>query len=330
MPKKSFWRRPEGVTGILGITALIGGGAWLLYKAAPTLLALADNSLYAGALLLALTGVVYVALDPKSRNLIWYAYKSIMRQITGWFVVIDPIGILKSHIEHLEDNLRKMSKQIGLLRGQMRQLKSTMDSNSAEMAKNMRQAEQAQKQGDERNLTLATRKAARLQEANAKYGVLFQKMETLYQLLTRMYENSEIMLEDTRDQVNIKEQEYLAIKAGNNAIKSAMNILSGNPDQTALFEQATEALADDVSAKVGEMERFMDTTRNLMATIDLQNGVFEDEGLRILQQWGAAGPLSSSNDSAKKSDQTLDINQKPKQPVKEPLANDNAYHDLFE
>jgi hypothetical protein len=37
-------------------------------------------------LLAALGVIVYVILDPKMRNLVWYMYKSIMRWITGIFV----------------------------------------------------------------------------------------------------------------------------------------------------------------------------------------------------------------------------------------------------
>jgi hypothetical protein len=133
------------------------------------------------------------------------------------------------------------------------------------------------------------------------------------------------MLEDTRDQVNIKEQEYKAIKAGHSAIRSAQSILKGSPDQRAMFDQALEALADDVSNKVGEMERFMDTSRNLMDTIDLQSGVFEDEGLRLLEQWEKESPLLASSDKIGQTDK-LDISKPPR----EPLRDSNDYHQLFD
>ena len=51
------------------------------------------------------------------RNLVWYMYKSVMRWITGIFVQIDPIGILKSYIDDLRSNLGKMNSQIAALKG---------------------------------------------------------------------------------------------------------------------------------------------------------------------------------------------------------------------
>lgn len=316
MKSKSFWQRPEGIAGALVLIALVAGGALLLNQFLPVLIVLAQNTLYLSGMLAALAVVIYVALDPKMRNLVWYLYQSAMRWLTGLFVKIDPISVLKSYIEDLEKSLRTLSKQIGALRGQMRQLKGTMDGNNTEIQKNMAIADRAKKQGDDKNLTLATRKAGRLQEANAKYNELYQKMEVLYRVLTKMYESSEIILEDTRDQITLKEQEYKAIKASHSAIRSAQSILTGNPDQRALFDHALEALADEVSQKVGDMERFMDTSRNLLDSIDLRNGVFQEEGLQLLAQWEKQSPLAASA-TPKTEGKPLDLHAPPKEAIKQ-------------
>jgi phage shock protein A len=329
--KKSFWERPEGITGGIGLAALAIGGGWLLYSLLPILITLAANTLYLGAMLVALAGLIYVALDPKMHNLIWYGYQSVMRWITGIFVRIDPISILKSYIDDLGNNLRNMSKQIGNLRGQMRQLTDLMNQNSGEIEKNMKIAEQAKSGRDQANMALAARKAARLQEANGKYNALLTKMDILYRVLTKMYENSELVLEDTRDQVQMQEQEYKAIKTSHSAIKSAMSIISGDPDKRAMYDQALEVLANDVGQKVGEMERFMDMSKGLMDSIDLQNGVFEEEGLKMIENWEKQS-LLMLDPHVKFQGDTLDLNSRPSEPVKlaEPhQESDSSYQDLF-
>ncbi|HNE29325.1 MAG TPA: hypothetical protein PKL15_05545 [Saprospiraceae bacterium] len=325
MSSKSFWQRPEGKTGGIFFAALLVGGGLLLSRFLPFLIQQAENTLYLTSYLAALAALVYVLLDPRARNLVWYGYKSLMRWITGIFVRIDPISILKSYIEDLEKSLRNLSKQIGALRGQMRQLKGLMEGNTAEIQRNMSVAEQAKNQNDDKNLTLSARKAGRLQEANAKYEVLLKRMEVLYRVLTRMYENAEIMLDDTKDQVKIKEQEYQAIHASHSAIRSAMSIVSGDPDKRALFDQALESMAEEVGNKVGEMERFMDTSKNLLASIDLQNGVFEEEGLQLLEQWEKKSPLLVEKPAAA-AEKPLDLNKPPKQMLRE----ENEYDRLFD
>jgi hypothetical protein len=206
--QKSFWSRPEGITGAIFLGALVLGGGYLFLTALPTILIWAQNILYLSGMLIVLAAIVYMVLDPKMRNLVGYMYKSMMRWITGMFVNIDPIGILKSYVESLEENLRKMSKQIGNLRGQMRKLQTIMEENSKEIDANMKLASMAQQKGNQQQLTLSTRKAARLKESNEKYLALTQRMDVMHKILTKMYQNSEILLEDTKDQVNLKEQEY--------------------------------------------------------------------------------------------------------------------------
>ncbi|MEL6986247.1 MAG: hypothetical protein AAGK97_00300 [Bacteroidota bacterium] len=322
---KSFWKKPEGVTGTVFLLGLLAGGGYLLYKLLPALIALAGNILYLSIMLLVLGAIVYMVLDPKMRGLISYMYKSAMRWITGLFVTIDPIGILKNYVEDLQDNLSKMSKQIGVVRGQMRKLQTIMDDNKKEMDHNMKLASKAKELGQQKQMLLSSRKAARLRDTNEKYAVLHKKLSILYRVLTKMYSNSEVLLEDTKDQVKLKEQERKAIRASHSAMKSAMSVISGDADKRAMFDQALEHIADDVSQKVGEMERFMEMSSDFMNSVDLQNGVFEEEGMQMLEQWEKESTLLLMGDRA----DTLDLNSERKAPEYRE-RDDSGYEGMFE
>ncbi len=333
--KTTFWKRPEGKTGALVLGALVVGGGILLVQALPALIALAANTLYLSLMLLALGAIIYMVLDPKMRNLVWYMYKSVMRYVTGLFVQIDPIGILKSYVDDLKDNLRKMNRQISQLRGQMHKLQEMIINNKKEIAANLDLATQARDKNKESVMILKSRKAGRLKESNMKLEDLYQKMEILYRVLRKMYENSEIMLEDIQDQVMVKEQERKAIHASNSAMKSAMSIIKGDADKRAVFDQALEAIADDVSSKVGEMERFMEMSESFMSSVDLQNGVFEEEGLKMLEKWEKEGVsllLGKEKDTllleAADEKNVLDLSAPIKKPVR--VGHSNQYDDFFE
>ncbi len=286
---KTFWQKPEGVTGAIFLGGIILGGGFLVFTAIPFLVGAVQTIMGLVVTLLVLGAVIYMALDPKMRNLVWYMYKSVMRYITGLFVKIDPIGILKSYVEDLKSNLSKMNQQINKLRGQMHKLKELMLNNQKEIKSNLEIAHQAKRSNQQNVVILKSRKAGRLQESNMKYEDLYKKMEVLYRVLTKMYENSQIMQEDIADQVEVKEQERKAIHASNSAMRSAMSVIKGDKDKRAMFDQALEAVADDVSQKVGEMERFMELSDNFMKSIDLQNGVFEEEGVKMLEKWESEG-----------------------------------------
>ncbi len=326
---KSFWSRPEGKTGALFLAAILGGLGWVLYTYGATLLGIVSTTIGLVVSLAVLGLIIFMAFDPKVRAVVGYMYKSVMRAITGVFVTIDPIGILKNYISDLEDNLAKMSKQIGSIKGQMRKLKNIVSSNSKDIENNMLLAKKAKEQGNQKAMLLSSRKAARLKDSNAKYLALHSKMSVLYKVLTKMYSNSEILLEDTRDQVKVKEQEYKAIKASHGAMRSAMSIIKGDADKKAMFDQALEYVADDVANKVGEMEQFMEMSSDFMNSIDLQNGVFEEQGLKMLEEYEKKSTLLLLG-GKEDNDDVLDL----KVPDSELRSNNNSssseYDGLFD
>ena len=104
----------------------------------------------------------------------------------------------------------------------------------------------------------------------------------------------------------------------------------------AMFDQALEAVADDVSEKVGEMERFMELSENFMASVDLQNGIFEEKGLEMLEKWETEGIskilgtekqelLLQANDDS----DVLDLDIPVKQPEKV-AGRRNQYDNFFD
>ncbi len=335
---KSFWQRPEGTVGKIFLAGMLIAGGFLLVTILPTLIALASNLLYLSLLLGALGLVVFMALDKRTRNLFSYGYKSIMRFITGLFIQIDPIGILKSYVDDLKDNLKKMNKQMSILRGEMQKLKRTITTNKEQINSNIALAKKAKEKDKQDIMILKSRKAGRLKDSNIRLEELYGKMEVLYRVLTKMYSNSEILLEDVKDQVKVKEIERKAIRTSHSAMKSAMDVLSGNTDKREMFDQALEAIADDVGQKIGEMEEFMEMSTNFMDSIDLQNGVFEEEGMKMLEKWEKEGIsiiLGDEKDSLINDSTSIDLDAPIAKPGQQ-RANSgggnqgNQYDDLFD
>jgi hypothetical protein len=141
-----------------------------------------------------------------------------------------------------------------------------------------------------------------------------------------MYQNSEVLLEDTKDQVKHKEEERKAIRASHSAMKSAMSVISGDADKRAIFDMALEEIADDVAQKVGEMENFMEMSSNFMNSVDLQNGVFEEEGLKMLDDWEKKSTLMLMGGKS----ETLDLKDAPETELREDRGSKGSYDKLFE
>ncbi|MGE5355580.1 MAG: PspA/IM30 family protein [Deltaproteobacteria bacterium] len=325
---RSFWKRPEGTLGAILLFALIVGGGYLLINNIAAITAFMGNVLGLAVVILALGVLLYVALDPKMRTLLSYMYKSAMRKVTSIFITIDPIGILKNYIDDMEKNLSNLDGQISNLMGQIRKINTLYEKNEDEINNNLALARKAKELNDEKHVLLTTRKAARLQDVNEKYLVLLKKMDILKRLLKKMYDNSEILLEDTKDQVKVKEEERKAIRTSHSAMKSAMNILRGDKDKRMMFDQAVEYIADDIAAKVGEMERMMELSSSFMESIDLENAQFEEKGLEMLENFEKKSTLLMLEGPKTKADEfSLDnLNIPEKTSTSKPGS---AYDDLF-
>jgi len=282
---KSFWERKEGTTGMLfGVILLIVGG-YALFHLLPFIISLLANALTAMLLLVAVVVVGYILMDKRFWNLLWYFYKSAMRAVTRVFVEIDPIGILKNYVQTLRDNASNMNEQIANLRGQMRRLKETIDANEKTRTDALKMAGAARKENNQKIVALKARKAGRLEESNMTLTALYTKMEVLYRVLTKMYETCLLLIEDLADEVSVKDRERSAIKASYSAFKSAMKIVNGDKDKKEIFDQTMEFLADDYGKKLGEIEHFMEMSSSVIESIDIQNGVYEEDALKKLDEW---------------------------------------------
>lgn len=288
-PARSFWKRPEGIMGIVVLIVIGVVLFWAITTFFSWLVQLASSILGLSLILLVISAILYLFFDPKMRQLVWYLFQSAMRWFTGRIIQIDPINILRGYVDDLRGNIKKMYRQIGKLRAQMHILLEQIHINKADIESNLNLASEAREKDKRSVMILKSRKAGRLQESNIRLEDLYRRMDLLYKVLNKMYENSAILAEDIEDQVSLKEKERKFIHAGHSAMQSAMNVISGNTDQRLLFDRALEAVADDVAGKVGEMEQFMELSENFMASIDLQKGIFEEKGLELLEKWEKHG-----------------------------------------
>lgn len=285
-PIKTFWQRPEGTPGMIVMAAIIVGAGIGLYHILPYLITLLTN-LYTALALIAGLGVIFVlATDKRFRTLLWYFYKLAMRKMTAAFIQIDPIGILETYVEDLHKKSHKMAEQITQLSGQRGKVKRQITDYEKEMRDNIDKAKAAEKQGRDRaTVTLYANKAARSEATIGKLANLFKTMGILESVIKKMNKASTFMIEDTEDKVKHMKIEREAVLKSHSVMKSAKAIIAGDNDKKILFDQAMEYVVDDIGMKLGEMDSFMEQSQSFMENMDIQNGVFEARGEKMLEEW---------------------------------------------
>lgn len=285
---KKAWQRPENWVS-WGFLALVGYGVLRgLDFVLPLLNRVLENLLYTSVLAGAVALIGYVLVSKDFHKLAWYAYRMAMRKLTELFVTIDPIAILRGYIDHLKDNLEKMRESVASLRAQKRALEQIIEENEREYDQNMATARKAKasldKDGMKRTLVLSSRKAGRLKDSNLTYRGLLNKLDGHLALAEKMKEAAEFMIEDITSTVDVEEKKRAAIRASYKAMASARRILQGDA-QREMYDAAMEHLANDYFQKIGEIEQFMEDSQHFVNTMDLQNGVYEEDALEKLEEW---------------------------------------------
>jgi hypothetical protein len=288
--QKTFLQRPEGKTAVvlpfLLLTPLLVWGFLNLPVILAWFVAVLTNTLYAAGLAAALALFFVLVTDKRLRTLAWLAYKGFTRWLTGCFIEIDPIGILRSYVDDLHERRDDMRKSIDSLSGQMKTLKGLIDENDRERERSLKLAGQAKSNEALRKVfILQSRQAGRLQKSNMSLKELYSRMEKLLSAAKKVYESAEFLIQDIESEVEVRTAERKALLAGYNAFKTARRIVEGGGDEREMYDLALEKLAEDYGMKMGEIETFMEMSQGFIQSVDLENGVYEQDALEQLEQW---------------------------------------------
>jgi hypothetical protein len=289
---KSFWARPEGKTGMIAIglaaAALVYGWGMIV----PFIVSMLADTLHMIFLALILAAVLFVIFSSRTHLL----FRLLMRWITGLIIDIDPIGILKDHLSQMRKRRELMSQQISNVSGQIQYLKNIIDKNQALANENMRLAAHAKKiatstadQNEQLRMALQMKakanQAGRLQKSNLSYQQLLNKLQNIYDLLSKWAVHIDFYIEDTDNEVRQAEIEYKTINTAYRAYRTALSVIKGTGDEKEMYNQTMEKLAEEAGRKLGEMEDFQRLAQNFMDTIDLENGAVETEALDKLDAY---------------------------------------------
>lgn len=287
--QKSFWERKEGTTGMVFLAL----GAVGLAFAAPailvfftTMVAILGQAIALTALCTILAGMLFVITNKKVQTLVSYMFKSVMRKFTGWFVEIDPIGIMLSYIDSLIEKREVMESAKIKLQGQITVLQNKMKKYSADYDQAMRTLQVAKEQGKDAVFAVQSRQAGRLEKVNKeKYGPLLLQMQMHLRVLNKYFEVTGTVIDDLKNEVAVKKDEREMILSSYSAMSAAKKIINGGTDERELFDQAMEFVVEDFGMKMGEIDSFIESSQGFVEGLDLQNDVFKADALEKLKLW---------------------------------------------
>ncbi|MFI5203944.1 MAG: coiled-coil domain-containing protein [Flavobacteriales bacterium] len=307
---KSYWNRPGGKFGIfmgLGILAVIG------YFVFPILETVVWNTLNFGIALACLAVFLYMITHRKLRLSLYYFYEILMKKLVGIVIELDPFIIAEDYLSDMEEQREKLYKQSTDVDAQKEKINLKIKEKRDEISKLMTKAQVAKDKNMMPELGNATRQIGRLNEYVSQLTPIHDNLSRIGDYLTKIHKNSAYLIEDARNELELKKDLYKSVTSGNKALNSALKIFKGDPEKKLLVEQSMEFLKEDIAGKLANMKKAISYSADFMQSIDLDNATYEKEGLKLLESvnpdsgyklnssvtQNVNGPVSSHNDLLK-------------------------------
>lgn len=284
--KKGFLSSPEAWPGV-GIPLILGAAVIYVFGSSigDFIVNAVDNMLHLTVVVTALFAMLWVLFDPKFRTFAFYLYRSLMRWMTGKFIELDPIGILKTYKERMEGKLGEMREALDKLKAQKVKVQRLLENNKKDLDNTMRRMQQAAKIGDLAKQSLEGKHAAnRLEPMQQRYLGDLNRITLLATVLDRYYGLCQDTITDMEREIKFRQDEREYSQASRNVVASAMSILKGLPEKE-MWDEGLETLERQYTEAIGEVENFLDVTRSILEQADLQDGADAQKAMEMLDAW---------------------------------------------
>lgn len=279
---KSYWKRPGGKFGtLIGLGALAAIGYYVL----PILTGIVWNTLNFGIALACLGVFLYCVTHRKLRLSLFYFYEILMKKLVGVVIELDPFIIAEDYINDMQEEREKLYKQATDVDAQKEKIHAKIREKEAEINKLMNKAQAAKEKNMMPELGNATRQIGRLNEYIKQLSPIHENLSRIGDYLTKIHKNSAYLIEDARNELELKKDLYRSVTSGNKALTSALKIFKGDPEKKLMVEQSMEYLKEDIASKLANMKKAISYSSDFMKSIDLDNATYEKEGLKMLDKF---------------------------------------------
>jgi hypothetical protein len=278
---------------MVAIALTVVAGVFGLSLILPFLISLLEETITALALFAVLAIIAWFAFQKRTWTLIGGLFKLVMYHATNFFITIDPIGIVRNHVKETREKIEIMSDGKAKMRGDMTSLQGEMQKNNKDIASALgivKAARQAVDGGDEGKrfvMVENANQAKRLQTSNDDYQKMYERMKAMYDVLGKYIDACTFMANDAEADVNEAVRKKKMMDRASSTMGLAKRILMGQGDETDLYNQAMEYMADDYGKKLGEIQDFMDISKPIIDKFDLQNIAGANDVLDHLDEWVA-------------------------------------------
>jgi hypothetical protein len=282
-----WWSEPKHVATAIVVLALLAGLTygiftyvlpWLV-KVTWNLVNLVIGGVVCGFLLMTVT-------NRKFWRALKYFSEFIANYSIGLAIELNPFNILQAKIDQGYKDRDTLYKQSARLKGKQSELVDKVGDKEKEMQLNIQKVKILQSEGGaHRQVNLYTNNVMRCREYIDNVTPIVSDLTKLILFADAAYEESGVMLEDAKLDLEAKKDLYYSVTTGLSAVTSAMRAFKGDDELNKDAEKALALLKVRIGEKIGHIKSAIDVTSRFMDDQVLEDKAKSAQALELINQF---------------------------------------------
>jgi hypothetical protein len=282
-----WWSEPKNIaTAVVVLSLLAGLGYGFFTYVLPWLVKVTWSMVN-----LVIAGVVcgFLLMIVSNRKF-WRALKYFSEFIAnysiGLAIELNPFNILQAKIEQGYKDRDTLYRQSGRLKGKQSELTEKLGEKEKELQLNIQKVKILQSEGGaHRQINLYTNNVMRCREYIDNVTPIVGDLNKLILFADAAYEESGIMLEDAKLDLEAKKDLYYSVTTGLSAVTSAMRAFKGDDELNQDAEKALALLKVQIGEKIGHIKSAIDVTSRFMDDQVLEDKAKSAQALELINRF---------------------------------------------
>ena len=245
--------------------------------------------------------LLMIITNKKFWRAIKYFSEFIANYTIGIAIELNPFNILQMKIEQGYKDRTTLFHQSAKLKGKQSELMDKLGGKEKELQLNAQKVKILQQEnGNARQIDLYANNVLRCREYIDNVTPIVGDLNKLIKFSETAYEESGIMLEDAKLDLEAKKDLYYSVTTGLSAVTSAMKAFKGDDELNQDAEKALAVLKQQIGEKIGHIKSAIDVTQRFMDDKVLEDKAKSAQAIELINRFNLNTDFNYSNDALNK------------------------------
>jgi hypothetical protein len=215
-----------------------------------------------------------------------YFSEFIANYTIGVAIELNPFNILQAKIDQGYEDRNTLFKQAAKLKGKQSELMDKLTTKEKELQLNIQKVNILKSENrNSRQIDLYANNVLRCREYIDNVTPIVGDLNKLIKFADAAYDESGIMLEDAKLDLEAKKDLYYSVTTGLSAVTSAMKAFKGDDDLNRDAEKALAILKEQIGEKIGHIKSAIDVTSKFMDDKVLEDRAKSAQAVELINKF---------------------------------------------